>query len=172
MHVFSAKAREYYDLERLWREAKEVEIPRRVKIFLYFIGKPKDPHANALAADYIKRAAATHLRKWLRSGPERSRSLVETSDARRRFCSTPPGKSLDSDALSPILFAKAEMQGHDLVFVVGGHDGLPAGWRERADLLLSLSAMTMPHELARAVLAEQIYRAFTILRGHPVPALA
>ena len=46
-------------------------------------------------------------------------------------------------------------------------DGLPAGWRTRADLLLSLSAMTMPHELARAVLAEQIYRAFAILNGHP-----
>ena len=42
-------------------------------------------------------------------------------------------------------------------------------WRQRADLLVSLSAMTMPHELARAVLAEQIYRAFTILRGHPYP---
>ena len=59
------------------------------------------------------------------------------------------------------------MQGQDLVFVIGGHDGLPDAWRNRADLLLSLSAMTMPHELARAVLAEQIYRAFTILRGHP-----
>jgi len=46
---------------------------------------------------------------------------------------------------------------------------LPDAWRARADLLLSLSAMTMPHELARAVLAEQIYRAFAILRGHPYP---
>lgn len=61
------------------------------------------------------------------------------------------------------------MQGHDLVFMIGGHDGLPPAWRERADLLVSLSAMTMPHELARAVLAEQIYRAFTMLRGHPYP---
>jgi 23S rRNA (pseudouridine1915-N3)-methyltransferase len=59
------------------------------------------------------------------------------------------------------------MHGHDLVFLIGGHDGLPAGWRTRADLLLSLSAMTMPHELARAVLAEQIYRGFAILNGHP-----
>ena len=47
IHIFSPKAREYYDLERLWRSAKHVEIPRRVKIYLYFIGKPKDPHANA-----------------------------------------------------------------------------------------------------------------------------
>ena len=55
------------------------------------------------------------------------------------------------------------------VFVVGGADGLPPAWRERAPWLLSLSAMTFPHELARAMLAEQIYRAYTILRGHPYP---
>jgi 23S rRNA (pseudouridine1915-N3)-methyltransferase len=80
----------------------------------------------------------------------------------------PAGRAIESGAFAD-LFAKAEMLGHDLVFVVGGHDGLPQEWRDRADLLLSLSAMTMPHELARAVLAEQIYRAFTILRGHPYP---
>jgi 23S rRNA (pseudouridine1915-N3)-methyltransferase len=55
------------------------------------------------------------------------------------------------------------------VFAVGGHAGFSEEWRKRADLLVSLSAMTMPHELARAVLAEQIYRAFTIMRGHPYP---
>jgi 23S rRNA (pseudouridine1915-N3)-methyltransferase len=67
------------------------------------------------------------------------------------------------------LVSRAEMEGRDLVFLVGGHDGLPVEWRGRADLLLSLSAMTFPHELARAMLAEQIYRAFTTLRGHPYP---
>jgi len=65
--------------------------------------------------------------------------------------------------------ASAEREARELVFVIGGADGLPAGWRGRADLLLSLSAMTYPHELARVMLAEQIYRAFAILRGHPYP---
>lgn len=61
------------------------------------------------------------------------------------------------------------MEGRDLVFVVGGAEGLPAAWKPRADLLLSLSPMTFPHELARAMLAEQVYRASTTLRGHPYP---
>jgi 23S rRNA (pseudouridine1915-N3)-methyltransferase len=56
-----------------------------------------------------------------------------------------------------------------MVYVLGGHDGLPPEWKPRADLLLSLSPMTFPHELARAMLAEQIYRALTTLRGHPYP---
>jgi 23S rRNA (pseudouridine1915-N3)-methyltransferase len=86
----------------------------------------------------------------------------------KKILMDPGGRSFDSTAFSE-LFSKAEMLSYDLVFVVGGHDGLPPGWRERADVLISLSAMTMPHELARAMLAEQIYRAFTILRGHPYP---
>ena len=75
---------------------------------------------------------------------------------------------MDSSALADLI-GRNEMAGQDLVFLVGGADGLPAEWRDRADLLLSLSAMTFPHELARALLAEQIYRAFAILRGHPYP---
>ena len=67
------------------------------------------------------------------------------------------------------LVSQAEMEGRDLVFVVGGADGLPADWRGRADALVSLSRMTFPHELARVMLAEQIYRAFATLRGHPYP---
>ena len=51
----------------------------------------------------------------------------------------------------------------------GEFSGLPPGWGARADQLLSLSAMTFPHELARAMLAEQIYRGFATLRGHPYP---
>jgi 23S rRNA (pseudouridine1915-N3)-methyltransferase len=78
----------------------------------------------------------------------------------------PAGKELDSAAFARWI-GQTEARGRDAVFVVGGHDGLPAGWGARADLLLSLSAMTFPHELARVVLAEQIYRGFAILRRHP-----
>jgi 23S rRNA (pseudouridine1915-N3)-methyltransferase len=67
------------------------------------------------------------------------------------------------------MIERAELEARDLVFLVGGADGLPDGWAEQADELLSLSPMTFPHELARAMLAEQIYRAFATLRGHPYP---
>ena len=87
--------------------------------------------------------------------------------ARKIFCD-PAGKALDSAGFIKVV-AQAEREGQDLVFLLGGHDGLPEEWKGRADLLLSLSAMTFPHELARAMLAEQIYRAFTTLRGHPYP---
>jgi len=138
-----------------------------VKVFLYFIGKPKDPHANALAEEYVKRAARYTPTVMAEIRPERV-DLWAKHPTAKKILLDPAGKALLSDDFAAI-FEKAEMHGHDLVFVIGGHDGLPPEWRPRADLLLSLSAMTMPHELARAVLAEQIYRAFTILRGHPYP---
>ena len=56
---------------------------------------------------------------------------------------------------------------HGVAFLIGGSYGLPAECTARAQLKLSLSRMTLPHRLARVVLAEQVYRAFTILRGEP-----
>jgi 23S rRNA (pseudouridine1915-N3)-methyltransferase len=138
-----------------------------VKIYLYFIGKPKDPHANAVAEDFLGRAARYAACEMREIRPDRTDLWAKHPTARKIFCD-PAGKPMDSAAFAS-LTAKSEMEGRDLVFAIGGHDGLPAGWAARADLLLSLSAMTFPHELARAMLAEQIYRAFATLRGHPYP---
>jgi 23S rRNA (pseudouridine1915-N3)-methyltransferase len=137
-----------------------------MKVFLYYSGKAKDPHANAMAADYIKRTS--HYAPAQMTETNARTDLWAKHPTAKKILFDPTGRSIDSNAFAS-LFSKAEMLGHDLVFVIGGHDGLPDAWRERADLLVSLSAMTMPHELARAVVAEQIYRAFTILRGHPYP---
>ena len=138
-----------------------------MKIFLYYIGKAKDAHANALAGEYVRRAGRYAPSVMAEIRPERT-DLWEKHPAAKKILLDPAGKPLDSGQFAGLI-EKAEMQGQDLVFLIGGHDGLPDAWRKRADLLVSLSAMTMPHELARAVLAEQIYRAFTILRGHPYP---
>ena len=59
------------------------------------------------------------------------------------------------------------MQGRDVTFLIGGADGLDEACRARADHVLALSAMTLPHALVRVVIAEQLYRAWTVLSGHP-----
>lgn len=60
-----------------------------------------------------------------------------------------------------------QLDGRDVVLVIGGPDGHADSLRQRADELLSLSRMTLPHGLARVVLVEQLYRAWTVLSGHP-----
>ena len=138
-----------------------------MKIHLYFIGRPKDPHANALAEDFLGRAA-----RYCPAGMREIRAdrfdLWARHPAARKIFLDPAGKPMDSAAFTAVI-SRAEMEGRDLVFLVGGHDCLPAGWAVRADLLISLSPMTFPHELARVLLAEQIYRALATLRGHPYP---
>jgi 23S rRNA (pseudouridine1915-N3)-methyltransferase len=138
-----------------------------VKVFLYYIGKAKDTHANALAAEYMRRADHYADCRMTEIRPGRNDFWTKHPGAKKILLDA-AGRPFSSGEMAEMV-RKAEMQGHDLVFVVGGHDGLPDDWRSRADVLLSLSAATLPHELARAVLAEQIYRAFTILRGHPYP---
>jgi 23S rRNA (pseudouridine1915-N3)-methyltransferase len=147
--------------------SKDARPAARVKVYLYYIGKAKDANVNAIAAEYITRASRYAPCVMAEMKPERADFWTKHASA-KKILLDPAGKPLDSARLADV-FREAEMLGHDLVFVIGGHDGLPKEWRERADVLLSLSAMTMPHELARAVLAEQIYRAFATLRGHPYP---
>ncbi|MGA2132754.1 MAG: 23S rRNA (pseudouridine(1915)-N(3))-methyltransferase RlmH [Bryobacteraceae bacterium] len=138
-----------------------------MKIFLYYIGKPRDAHANAIAADFAGRAAHYCACEMREVRPDRFDPWAKHASA-RHILLDPAGKAMDTTAFVALV-SRAEMEGRDLVFVVGGADGLPPAWRARGDVLLSLSRMTFPHELARAMLAEQIYRAFTTLRGHPYP---
>jgi 23S rRNA (pseudouridine1915-N3)-methyltransferase len=138
-----------------------------LKVFLYYIGKPRDPHANRIAEDFVERASRYAPTQMLEIRPDRADLRAKHPSAEHIYLD-PGGRALDSTAFSRI-FEKAEMLGRDLVFLVGGADGLPPACRTGAGMLLSLSPMTFPHELARAMLAEQIYRAFAILRGHPYP---
>lgn len=138
-----------------------------MKVWLYFIGKPKDAHANAIAAEFLKRASRYLKCESREIEPGRFDLFARHAAATTVFCD-PLGKALDSHAFAALI-GKCEDEARDLVFLIGGHDGLPPEWKPRATMLLSLSAMTFPHELARAMLAEQIYRAATILRGHPYP---
>jgi 23S rRNA (pseudouridine1915-N3)-methyltransferase len=138
-----------------------------VKIFLYYIGKPRDPHSNAIAAEFLKRSSRYADCEMREIVPGRFDLFAKHSSGRKIFLD-PAGRGMDSAGFLQMIH-RAAGDGQDLIFLVGGHDGLPPEWKDRADLLLSLSPMTFPHELARAMLTEQIYRAFTTLRGHPYP---
>jgi 23S rRNA (pseudouridine1915-N3)-methyltransferase len=138
-----------------------------VKVFVYYIGRAKDPHFNALAADYVARIARYTTAEMREVRPERSDLWARHPTARKIFLD-PAGRVLDSAAFAALV-GKAELEARDLLFLIGGHEGLPPAWLVYADMLLSLSALTFPHELARVVLAEQVYRAFATLRGHPYP---
>lgn len=79
------------------------------------------------------------------------------------------GKNPDSNAFAKWLGELRDRGTRELIFVCGDADGFPAALRERVPQKMSLSVMTFSHELARAMLAEQLYRAFAILSGSPYP---
>ena len=76
------------------------------------------------------------------------------------------GRSITSDGLAALL-ADWRMAGHDIALLIGGSTGFDAEARRSAAQVLSLSALTLPHQLVRVLLAEQLYRAWTILHHHP-----
>lgn len=138
-----------------------------MKLHLYYIGKARDEHANGMAAEFVKRTSRWVACEMREIDPRRFDLFARHAAAWKVFLD-PAGRTMDSARFAAAM-RTVEDEGRDVVFLLGGHDGLPGEWRPRADLLLSLSAMTFPHELARAMLAEQIYRAFATLRGHPYP---
>jgi 23S rRNA (pseudouridine1915-N3)-methyltransferase len=135
-----------------------------LKLFLYYIGKARDTHANAMAEEYLKRSSR-FMKCEMREIQPRRFDPWEKHPSSMKILLDPAGRTLDSAGF----VALVDKADRDLVFIIGGADGLPAEWKPRADLLLGLSPLTMPHELARVILAEQIYRALTTLRGHPYP---
>jgi len=133
-----------------------------LKIRLFYIGKARSRPLNEAADEYAKRTTRFcrfEMReiKSEKDAPKDSKAL--------RIVLDPRGKQVPSETLAQWI----EQAGRDVDFFIGGADGWSETFRQSADRLLSLSAMTMPHELARVLLAEQIYRAFTIQRNHPYP---
>ena len=77
------------------------------------------------------------------------------------------GKALDSPGFADLLAGWRDLGKRDMLIAIGGADGLDPALRERADATLCLGKMTWPHQLVRILIAEQLYRAVTILSGHP-----
>jgi len=130
----------------------------------------KQSCVDELTAEYVKRAARyaaveagecpseEALLKSLER-PGRTAPVLVALDAR--------GKQMSSEELAEFFRQHMERGTQELVLAIGPADGWSASARARAQTTLSLGRMTLPHELARVVVAEQIYRAFTILNHHP-----
>lgn len=76
------------------------------------------------------------------------------------------GKDLTTVQLSQLL-SQWQQDGRDVTFVIGGADGLDAGFKASADMLVRISSLTLPHGMVRVLLAEQLYRAWSITQNHP-----
>ena len=141
-----------------------------VKLKVAWIGKTKEPTIQALTDEYLKRLTryaeteGTVLKDesalLALSGPHaRTKHVLVLLDAK--------GKQLSSQELAKFLSEHQDRNPLPLLFAVGPANGFSDESRQAASLLLSLGKMTIAHELARLVLLEQLYRAFTILKGHP-----
>lgn len=137
-----------------------------LRVRVAYVGRPRNRALNDAAADYATRIA--------RYCEFEQRELRSAEQVRDKFAGAvlvaldPAGRELDSTAFARWMEKHQDRGTRDLVFLVGGADGLPEEIRSSAELI-SLSRLTLPHELARVVLLEQVYRAFTIMRGHPYP---
>lgn len=141
-------------------------------IHFVMIGRTRRPECRTLFEDYaarIGRAAelrVTELREPAAASPK-ALARVKTDPAARWVLLDAAGRHYTSPEFARWLGRLRDGGTRELVFLCGGDTGFPAAIRERAQESLSLSPLTMPHELARVVLAEQIYRAFAILAHHP-----
>ncbi|MCW5592868.1 MAG: 23S rRNA (pseudouridine(1915)-N(3))-methyltransferase RlmH [Burkholderiales bacterium] len=97
---------------------------------------------------------------------EGERILAAIPDGATVYALDEKGRPVTTQGLSVLLAGWMRDATHP-AFVIGGADGLSEAVRSRADKLVSLSALTLPHGLVRVLLAEQLYRAWTILAGHP-----
>jgi len=141
-----------------------------VKIRLLMLGKTRRPEVRSLVDDYVKRisrACAIETTE-VRDGEAALRKL-DADRAATVVLLDAAGKNLDSNALAKWLGELRDRGTRELIFLCGDAEGFPEALRQRAHQKLALSAMTFSHELARVMLAEQLYRAFAILSGSPYP---
>ena len=121
---------------------------------------------NILMDEAAKYPGITHLAVKVKDA-EAERLLARIPPEIEVVAMTREGRGMDSKALSGYLEQHAVRSSAGVAFVIGGAFGLGEAVLSRSRRQLSLSAMTLPHEMARLVLAEQLYRAGTILRGEP-----
>jgi 23S rRNA (pseudouridine1915-N3)-methyltransferase len=141
-----------------------------VKIRLLMLGKTRRTELRAVIDDYVKRIRRHSPIEVteVRDGDAAIKKL-DADRAATTVLLDALGKNLDSKAFAKWLGELRDRGTREIIFVCGDADGFPAAVRERVLQKTSLSSLTYSHELARAMLAEQLYRAFAILSGSPYP---
>jgi len=142
-----------------------------VKLRIAWVGKTKEASIRALTEEYLKRlgrylpaesqelASEEALLKLAERASGRTRPTLVLLDQR--------GRQFTSEQFAELLRDQQDRGTQLLLFAIGPADGFTDQGRHAADLILSFGKMTLSHELARVVLLEQLYRAVTILKGHP-----
>jgi 23S rRNA (pseudouridine1915-N3)-methyltransferase len=142
----------------------------RLKLKVAWIGKTRNPAIQSLSDEFLRRIG--HYAEIEGLTFKNETSLLELSNGRRRpqcvlILLDGKGKQMSSDELARFLGEHQTRSSAPLLFAIGPASGFADETRQAATLLLSLGKMTLAHELARIVLLEQLYRAFTILNRHP-----
>lgn len=142
-----------------------------MKIHLVMLGKTRRPELRALTDEFVARIgrfAAIQVTE-LREDSAASLRKLALDPAATVVLLDDAGKHHTSSQFAAWLGDLRDRGAREIVFLCGGAEGFPESLRRRATQKLSLSSLTFSHELARVMLAEQVYRAFAILAGHPYP---
>lgn len=142
-----------------------------MKTRLLMLGKTRREEIRALFDDYVQR-----IRRFAEVDVNELRDASPAALRKVRFAAgavvvllDAAGKQFTSQQFARWLGDLRDRGTREIIFLCGGAEGFPDELRAMAKQKISLSTLTMPHEFARVVLAEQIYRAFAILAGHPYP---
>ena len=151
-----------------------------MKIWLWSIGKAHDSYVKEGITEFTKRISKYFPVEWNIIPVPKNAGMLSEMDLKKREGETilqwlkaddylialdEHGKQFSSEGLSEFLQERASASNKNLVFLIGGAYGLDAAVLQRAQLKWSLSQLTFPHQLVRLILAEQVYRACTILKN-------
>ena len=138
-----------------------------MRMVVLAVGKLKDPHVEALCMEYERRARSfLPIERFACRDTATSWSRAESSGGRVVVLDE-RGEQPSSPGLARWLGTWRDQGVRSVSWLIGGADGFEDEDRQRADRVLSLSTLTLPHRLAQMMLCEQLYRAGTILAGHP-----
>ncbi|MBR5721472.1 MAG: 23S rRNA (pseudouridine(1915)-N(3))-methyltransferase RlmH [Clostridia bacterium] len=131
------------------------------------VGNLKEKYLKDAAAEYIKRLSRfcdLEITETPESTPQKEKDAILKNIKGKTVALCVEGKQMPSEKLAEFI-EKTSQSSPKITFVIGGSDGLDEEVKSQADLKLSFSEMTFPHQLMRIILLEQIYRAFTIINN-------